>query len=170
MYGGDDNDVLLGQNGGDVLQGNAGADRLNGGAGADRLDGGAGADWVSYQGSDAGVTVDLGNNTVSGGHGEGDVIANIENVLGSDYADLITGDNGANQLEGGKGNDVLRGGAGADRLDGGEGIDWVQYWSSDAGVTVNIEAGTGEGGHAEGDVIIGIEDVHGSPYRECADW
>ena len=170
MKGSDHGDTLRGDDGANRLEGGNGNDVLAGGAGADRLDGGGGTDLVSYQESSAGVTVNLMDGTGEGGHAEGDVIANIENVIGSDYADLITGDNGANQLEGGKGNDILRGGAGADQIDGGEGIDWVQYWWSDAGVTVDLEEGTGEGGHAQGDVIIDVENIGGTPLPRSADW
>ena len=167
-----DGDVMSGIEGvigsayNDVLRGNDEANRLEGGAGADRLDGGAGADWVSYQGSNAGVTVDLRNNTVSGGDAEGDVIANMENITGTKYRDVLKGDSGANTLQGLDGNDELEGGGGADRLDGGEGIDWIGYRESDAGVTVNLQQGTGQRGHAEGDVILNIEDASGSYHHD----
>ena len=151
--------ILQGLGGDDELRGNGGDDVLEGGAGADQLDGGPGVDWVSYQNSDTGITLNLASGTSEGGHAEGDVITGIENVMGSDYVDLITGDNAANQLEGGDGDDWLHGGGGADRLDGGDGVDWIFYWLSDAGVTVNLEDGTGEGGNAEGDVIVDIENV-----------
>ena len=36
---------------------------------------------------------------------------------------------------------------------------------SDAGVTVNLATGTGQGGHAEGDTLTGIENVSGSHYH-----
>ena len=157
---------LEGGAGDDQLSGNSGDDVLEGGAGADRLDGGAGLDTASYGLSDAGVRVNLAEGTVEGGHAQGDVIRSIENVTGSDYEDVIRGDNGANHLAGGAGDDRLHGGAGADRLDGGEGTDLIEYWSSDAGVIVNLKEGTAAGGHAEGDVIVDIERVWGSRYRD----
>ena len=158
--------ILHGLDGDDEILGNGGNDVLEGGAGADELNGGLGVDTVSYLNSDAGITLDLVEGTGEGGHAENDVITGIENVTGSDYGDTITGDNAANQLEGGNGDDSLQGGGGADRLDGGDGIDWVYYGSSDTGVTVNLEEGTGEGGHAEGDVIIDVESVQASQYRD----
>ncbi len=166
---------LWGRAGDDTLEGRAGDDWLNGGAGADRLDGGAGVDWVSYSGSYQGVVVDLGMGTGMRGHAAGDTIVDIENLEGSSYADRLLGDNAANSLwgragddtlEGRAGNDTLDGGLGADLLDGGAGVDWVSYWYSDEAVTVDLEVGTGEGGHAEGDVIVDIENLQGSSYAD----
>ena len=159
-------DVLTGDNGAnrleggagaDVLNGGSGADILNGGSGVDILDGGSGADTVSYAGSAAAVTVNLATDTVSGGDAEGDVIDGFENVVGSAYEDVLTGDNGANRLEGG---------AGADMLNGGSGADTVSYAGSAAAVTVNLATDTVSGGDAEGDVIDGFENVVGSAYED----
>ena len=168
-------DVLVGDAGANRLQGGAGDDVLQGGAGADELDGGAGADWVSYAGSNTGVTVKLDDGLAEGGHAQGDALNGFENVRGSAYADFLAGDRQANRLEGGAGDDrleggagddMLEGGAGADRLDGGAGADWVSYLGSGAGVTVNLGSGRGEGGHAGGDVIAGVENVTGSAYDD----
>ena len=175
LTGGAGNDSLFGDLGEDRLYGGAGDDALHGGedgdwlfgqAGADRLDGGTGVDWASYQDSDAAVEVRLKSGTYKGGHAEGDFLIAIENVAGSDYRDIIVGDDGANHLEGGDGDDTIEGGAGADRLDGGNGVDWLVYWSSDTGVKVNLADGTAEGGHAEGDVISNIEYVLGSYHSD----
>ena len=167
--------ILKGGDGNDVLQGNDGDDVLEGGAGADRLEGGSGLDAVSYQSSDSAVTVNLENNTLEGGHTQGDIIVDIEGIIGSAYADTLTGDSGANYLDGDDGDDelwgnggddVLEGGAGADRLDGGDGQDWVSYLKSDTPVTVNLEDGTLEGSHTQGDVFIDIEGVRGSSFGD----
>ena len=158
--------ILRGLGGDDELRGNGGNDVLEGGAGADDLNGGAGVDAVSYRDSDEGVSVDLAAGTGEGGHAEGDVLTGIENVVGSSYEDAIRGDNGTNRLIGGAGDDRLHGGAGADLLDGGKGTDLIEYWASDAGVVVNLKEGTAEGGHAQGDVIVGIERVWGSRYGD----
>jgi len=127
LVGGSGNDYIIGLGGDDTLIGHGGDDILMGGTGNDMIDGGAENDTVSYELAAAGVIVDLstqGNSTadVSGGDGD-DVLANIENVLGSNYNDTITGDSGANVLDGGAGNDTLIGGAGNDTLIGGDGND-----------------------------------------------
>ena len=58
------------------------------------------------------------------------------------------------------------GGLGSDSLIGGAGIDTVVYTSSWSGVSVNLSSGTGTGGEADGDVLIGVENVSGSGYDD----
>lgn len=59
----------------------------------------------------------------AGGHAQGDVLLNVENLVGSDYGDQLTGTWTDNKLEGGLGADLLYGGDGNDTLDGGAGND-----------------------------------------------
>src|SRR5690606_18341558 len=121
--------------------------------GADAVDGGAGRDAIVYKASDAGVTVDLAlaGPQASDGFADGDVLAGIENVVGSAFADTVSGDAGAN---------TLRGLAGADMLDGREGDDRASYAGSAAAVTVDLGAsGPQAGGDAEGDILVSIEDL-----------
>ncbi|PTM97179.1 calcium-binding protein [Mycoplana dimorpha] len=73
---------------------------------------------------------------------------------------------GNETMKGLGGNDVLLGSAGADVLDGGSGTDRASYDKSPAGVQINLKAGTASGGHAQGDKLIGIEDVTGSKYND----
>jgi Ca2+-binding RTX toxin-like protein len=154
---------LVGSSFGDVLTGNASDNRLEGGLGKDQLVGGAGNDTAIYEHSATGVQVDLGANKGTGGDAEGDTYTSIENVLGSDFADTLTGDAGTNKLEGGKGDDVLQGGAGPDTLDGGEGTDTASYASSASAVTVNLSDNTkNAGGDAAGDTLSNIENLTGS--------
>jgi Ca2+-binding RTX toxin-like protein len=106
--------VLIGADGDDTLRGGAGNDTLTGREGADVIDGGEGRDSVSYVVSDARVVVNLLTGSVSGGDAAGDVLIAIENVYGSAFADVLTGDDLANRLVGGDGDDSLRGNGGAD--------------------------------------------------------
>jgi Ca2+-binding RTX toxin-like protein len=117
------NDTLAGGSGDDTLNGYAGDDMLTGNGGADVLDGGTGTDTASYSTSGAGVSVDLRAGTASGGDAAGDSLSGIENLIGSDFDDVLTGDNGASLLDGGTGNDTLSGGNGVDTLYGGAGND-----------------------------------------------
>lgn len=156
-------DTLYGGGGDDILDGGAGPDLLIGGKGADVLKGGSSTitfillngseieveddDTISYSASATGVTVNLREGTGRGGEAEGDEIHDVENVIGSEYDDVITGtdvlgsrsrpggnvyenillgNGGADALYGLAGNDYLSGGAGDDMLDGGEDDDTLE--------------------------------------------
>ena len=70
-------------------------------------------------------------------------------------------------VEGTPGDDWLQGTAGADTVNGGDGMDWMVYAGSDAAVMVDISAGgSASGGHAEGDVLMSIENVYGSEHND----
>ncbi|MDQ2066887.1 Hint domain-containing protein [Xinfangfangia sp. CPCC 101601] len=175
LYGGAGNDVLDGGTGNDQLYGGAGDDTLIGGAGADRLFGGDGIDTADYSSSGAGVNVNLSTGRGSGGDAASDTLSGVENVIGSDFADTLTGDAADNFLSGGTGNDALyggvgddtlRGGSGADTLTGAEGLDLADYTDSDAGVSINLSNMTASGGHAAGDVLSGVDGVIGSAFDD----
>ncbi len=142
---------------GKILYGQAGDDVLVSGAGADELVGGDGIDVFSYEDSNASVNVNLKTHVVSGGHAVGDVFASVEGVIGSQYADTLTGDDGDN---------ILEGGLSADILDGGAGRDAASYRSSNAAVTVNLATNARSGGHAAGDTFTSIENLIGSAYND----
>lgn len=154
--------ILLGE-GNDMAYGGSGADHFVGGAGNDHLDGGTGSDTADYSGATSGITVNLTvstRQTIGGGQGE-DTLISIENVVGGDHGDTLTGNSSDNRLEGGKGNDVLEGGLGNDVLDGGEGEDTIRFGSGNAAVTVDL---TKDGQQNTGygyDTIINVENVEG---------
>ena len=90
-----------------------------------------------------------------------------ESIAGLGGDDTIYGGGGDDSLSGGGGNDLLMGGAGADTLKGGAGEDTITYKYSPMGVTINLNAGTASGGHAEGDVLGEmIENVIGSDHDD----
>ncbi|MGN2438224.1 beta strand repeat-containing protein [Pseudomonas syringae] len=112
-------ELIQGSNFNDTLSGSRLTDTFIGGIGADVIDGREGQDSVWYITSAAGVSINLQTQVNQGGDAEGDVLLNIERVLGSHYDDVLVGDTGANYLEGGLGNDVIDGGDGNDFLYGG---------------------------------------------------
>jgi Ca2+-binding RTX toxin-like protein len=69
------------------------------------------------------VTVSLADGVASRGDAQGDVITNVERVIGSAFGDDLRGSAGSDTLEGGAGDDQLDGGAGDDLLIGGTGND-----------------------------------------------
>ena len=113
-----------GGGGNDVLLGNAADNVLTGNAGNDSLMGRDGVDTANYATAGAGVTVDLGAGTATGGAGN-DTLNSIENAVGSAFGDTLTGNGGANRLDGGAGNDRIIAGGGQDVVLGGDGLDVV---------------------------------------------
>ena len=136
LFGDTGNDFLVGLGGNDELLGGDDDDALQGGAGDDLLDGGSGIDLADY--TDAvgfGVNVDLadlGPQAVGGGLGS-DTLTGIENVYGSNFIDLLSGDAGNNALYGGGDDDVLTGRGGNDHLDGGAGTNDRAIYSGNYG-------------------------------------
>jgi Ca2+-binding RTX toxin-like protein len=142
-------DATLGTTTANAIRGAQGDDSLIGSLGNDTLDGGDGLDQASYIQALKGVTVSLGvagpQNTVGAGI---DTLISIENLGGSNFADILTGNGLANVLEGGAGADVLNGeggddtiagGAGADSLNAGDGNDTIYFDTAD--VVVNGAGG-----------------------------
>ena len=166
LSGGVGADVILDISGGDdVLLGGNGADQLQGGAGADILDGGFGLDSARYNTSDAAVFVNIGADTASGGHATGDELDSIENLVGSQFGDTLTGHAGANVLDGFAGDDTLQGGAGADTLIGSAGFDTADYSDSTTAIDIGMFR-VGTGGTAQGDTLNGIEAIIGSDHGD----
>ena len=166
---------LDGGPGNDTLIGGPGDDYLEGRSGADTLDGGPGSDMATYFNSDAGVEVHVSGTIVAGGHANGDMLLNIEDLQGSSYNDILTGDSNSNilsgiagndRLDGGAGDDLLDGGSGADTLDGGSGYDVASYVYSDSSVIVHLNDNTTAGGDANGDTLRNIESLIGSIFDD----
>lgn len=137
-----------------TIVGNTGNNTLAGLGGGDIIDGGAGTDTVTYAESDAAVSVNLLAGTASGGHAEGDVLSNIENVTGSEFADTIIGNTAANVLYGLGGDDLLEGGAGHDTLDGGSGVDVLRGGAGDDTYIVDNIADVVRESAAEGTDLV----------------
>jgi hypothetical protein len=176
------NDTFIGQVGllrgssfDDVLLGSSGNDSFRGHGGDDFIDGRGGTNTIQFAGASFGVHVDLSQNTVfADGHwyaAEGrygiDDLANIHNVRGSEFADLISGDDGVNDVRGGTGGDILLGGLGGDTLQGGEGIDRFVYRSPDDGGDTIIDFAVSEDvlvidAAAFGGGLIGGQALNGS--------
>ena len=167
VIGGSGNDRMTGDGKANKLEGGLGNDTLVGGMGADTLDGGDGNNAVSYESSTQAVVVSLlvdAENT--GGEATGDKLLNIQNLTGSNGADILTGNAYNNILFGGKGDDTLIGGEGADNLNGGDDIDTADYSATNQAVSINMVTGVGAGGHAQDDRLISIEKIAGSTSAE----
>ncbi len=148
-------DKIFGFGGIDLLRGSDGNDTIEGGDGPDSLYG------------------DKGNDIIRGGTGD----------------DVIRGGRGNDTLDGGEGEDTIRGdldddrifgSPGADYINGGDGFDTVDYSRSprgdgffDDGVIIDLGSSfgivLGNGGHAEGDILVSIEAVVGSSHDDRID-
>ena len=171
IHGTNGNDNLTGNlAAGGTLEGEGGNDTLNGGPSTDILRGGSGTDTVSYASANSAVTVSLalsgGEQQFTGGGGI-DTLIDIENLIGSSFKDVLTGDAGANVLNGGARNDNLNGGAGNDTLNGGAGIDTANYSTASAGVSLNLGFAAAQNtGGSGNDAPISIENVIGSAFND----
>jgi Ca2+-binding RTX toxin-like protein len=112
LNGNGGNDLLIGGSSPSILSGGEGDDVHVGSAPGDLMLGGDGTDTVDYSFFTAGVTVDLA-----------DMHDGIENLVGSNFNDILRGDDGPNLLNGLQGDDVLEGRGGNDDLRGREGGD-----------------------------------------------
>ncbi|WP_298191296.1 calcium-binding protein [Novosphingobium sp.] len=156
VFGWGGNDLLITGKTGAFVSGGEGDDRIVSGSGADIIEGNEGIDTVDYRAYRGGVVLALYDPLQSNGVGpDGDILYDMENVLGSAYADDITGSNfnntllgngGADRLSGAYGDDLLDGGKGADTMIGGDGAD--RYIVDNRGDVI-IETGT----FAPGDTV-----------------
>jgi len=150
-------DSLLGGLGNDLMNGGDGDDTLEGGAGADRLEGGPGYDIAFYAAAAAAVTVSLQSGTASGGDAAGDALSGIESLWGSRFADRLTGNDDHN---------IVEGGPGADTIEGLGGNDWASYENALGPIAINLDAGIGWAGDANGDRTATIENLRGSRFGD----
>jgi Ca2+-binding RTX toxin-like protein len=153
------NNTITGDTGNDILNGGAGDDVFLTGTvadGADTISGGTGVDTIDYSARTTAVVVTLAPTSPSGEPAdatatpavlaEADLLAtDMENVIGTDFDDTITGNANANELVGGTGDDTLSGLAGDDVLEGG-GLAEINHLDCGAGDgDIGFGQGTGTG-------------------------
>jgi Ca2+-binding RTX toxin-like protein len=155
--------------GNDTIFGSPGDDILGGGAGSNSIDGRGGYNTVSYSNyapdSTAltkGVTVNLMTGSATTAAGSSDILANMHAVVGSDFADDITG------LSLGSVRSYLRGNAGDDilRAPGANTLVTADYSSDPGGVTVHLGNGTATDGFGGHDTLVLIQSVRGSALSD----
>ncbi|MDQ3721556.1 MAG: hypothetical protein M3376_00480 [Actinomycetota bacterium] len=151
LSGGAGIDYLYGDGGRDVLRGNGGDDGLadndgRAGAGdADTLDGGAGRDRVDYAERTTPIAVDL----QTGSGPDGDVLAGIEDISGSEFDDDLRGSEAANAVQGGAGADRIEGRGGDDEINASDGDDVLLGGDGDDTVSGDLGRDTVELGAGE---------------------
>lgn len=127
------------------------------------FDGGAGNDTIDFSGITNGVFARLRSTE---GDENGDStddleIRNFENITGSNFDDVLFGDNNANVLNGNDGADVLRGYGGNDVIFGGDGEDLIYGYSGDD--TINGGIGNDEiyGDLGQTGAATGVDTING---------
>jgi len=146
-----------------TVQGGAGDDTLVGHAGAAEIfNAGAGMDTYDASHAAAGVKVDLGNTGAqSVGGGLATVtLSGVENVIGTDFNDTLTGNSADNLFEGGRGNDTIDGGAGSDTVS----FQNLPLIAGDSGITIDLRPG--HGGGSTGDTFTSVENFIGSGFGD----
>jgi len=143
----------------DQISGGGGADTILALGGTNVVDGGLGVDTMSFAHDTRGVDLDMFSTGAQSTGEDTQTVRNVENIVGSDHADVISGsgrDNilagmdGDDTLSGGYGDDVLIGGLGNDTLDGGLGND----------ILISMGGGdTMTGGSGSDTFIIDIQSV-----------
>jgi len=156
-------ELVVGSAFGDTIRGTNRTDTeiIRGGAGNDTLFGGdssgtdAGFNLVDYRFATGGVAVNLSTGSATGADGT-DVLSGFLGIIGSEFADTLTGDGGNNYFEGRRGNDTIDGGAGFDR---------ASYQNAEGGVVVDLASGIATGS-ADTDTLISIEAARGSAFAD----
>ena len=112
-------------------------------------------DIASFSAARAAVTVDLATGVASGPGGSV-VLSSIEAVVGSAFADSLSGNADDN---------VFAGGFGDDTINGGEGSDTADYAEANNVVTVDLTQGSASGGSGN-DRLSSVENVTGSAFGD----
>lgn len=156
--GGDD--TIIGGGGHDSLYGGRGDDLIYASIDDSVIDGGAGVDTVSFADSSTAVFVTLSDGGL-GPYPTGPVVShklkNVENVIGSDFDDLLASNRRVNELNGGDGNDRLQAWGSGDFLTGGLGAD--TFFPLTGGTPGSVTTTITDFHYTEGDRI----EMDGSP-------
>ncbi|MBJ7457126.1 MAG: hypothetical protein JHC74_13810 [Thermoleophilia bacterium] len=142
LVGGDGGDELLASDGADALRGGPGDDELKPGPGDDSVVGGPGTDVVDYLfATTSGIVLDLARSEPQATGGAGvDSVETVEDISGTTFVDVLSGDGGANRIFSSNGDDFLDGRGGPDVITAGAGADTVQARD---GVRDQIDCGDG---------------------------
>lgn len=152
----------LGRNAGtagnDVLIAKEREERFIGFSGQDAVD----YSGVTYAAGDfgRGVVASLTSKQGYEGWAKGDTFKGIENLIGSDWGDILLGSRAANVLLGGDGRDILQGFSGADYLDGGSGENTINAGNGKDIIVIHDDKTVVDGGRGDDTVISHLDRLY----------
>lgn len=132
--------VLTASGTGSTLCGLAGDDLFRLDNGGDILDGDVGTDTADLSDSASAVVADFPGRKIVAAHGV-DLLISVENFIGTDFDDQVTGTNAANRIESGAGQDVIDARDGADTVRSGGATDTIDVLDGVADTEVNCGNG-----------------------------
>lgn len=103
---------------------------FEGGPGADRIDGQSGSDTASYLHANSGVEVSLETGKGYTGHAKGDTLISIENIIGSEFDDILIASKDGSYIDGRAGANIIVTGGGKDTVKLGKGVDIIHVHNS----------------------------------------
>jgi Ca2+-binding RTX toxin-like protein len=165
-------DTLSGTDLDDVITAKNGDDTILSSDGLDHIDGGQGSDTMDYSRYDGELSIVLANNaptTVYGNGAPGDVLVDIENLIGGRRDDYFAGDNSDNTFRGNGGNDYFVASNGFDHYYGGAGYDMVDYSGTGVGLIITAPKGgvsLVSGGGVDHDTLSSVEQIIGTAFDD----
>ena len=159
-------DILTGSSVSNIIHGESGDDTISGNDGSNVLDGGDGIDTLSYSFysnsvDNKGLTIDMSTGNAIHGTYE-DLVSNFENLVGTDYDDVLTGNTNINTISAGAGDDIVYATAGNDTYDGGTGTNTLDYSKSLGSITAKLSTGLVIGSETGTDKISNFSKLIGS--------
>ncbi|MCW0000313.1 M10 family metallopeptidase C-terminal domain-containing protein [Pararhizobium sp. YC-54] len=169
IKGGNGDEDLYGHTGRDTISSGGGNDYVDGGEGKDTYDGGAGIDYLAFVeahwnvNAKHGIKLDAVAGTVIDPYGNSETFKNFEAYRGTQFADTIKGS---------AKDELFMGFEGADVIDGGGGKDLLRYerdsrYGGNAGIVVNLRAGTIRDGFGDQDIVKNVEDIRGTEQADA---
>lgn len=165
LHGTAHDDNIVGLNGKDTIRWSTGADHIDGGAGSDTMD------YTGYKG-ELSIVLKGSDETAVMVNGEpGDVLVNVENLIGGSRNDYFVGDDADNTFRGNGGDDYFVASQGADNYYGGAGYDAVDYSGVGTALTIRIRpTGYGYAMTTENsnhyDRLFSIENITGTEFGD----
>ena len=163
-------DTIFGSDRAELMRGLGGADTFVGSdGGRDAYHGGSGRDTVSYVNARAGVEASLLRERGGSGWAEDDILRSIENLTGSAFDDMLTGDHERNFLFGAGGDDTIMGNGGDDYILAGFGTDTIIFSGNQAEYTVTQDGIATTVAHIGGTMLDGTDLIGHAEILRFAD-